>query len=112
MNGWVECKGERRNGRMNGWVEWKGERMNGRMEWMDGMERRTDEWTDESMFDSGMDGCSGEKRRTNLFWGLDVGGWANEKKKKTQKLEQVRKKLQTFNFELMWSLKLSFLSHL
>ena len=46
MNGWEKWSGERRNGRMNGWVEWSGERRNGRMEWMDGMERRTDEWTD------------------------------------------------------------------
>ena len=32
----------------NGWMEWSGERINGRME---------------SMFDSGMDGCLGEKQR-------------------------------------------------
>ena len=51
----------------NGCMEWSGERMNGRME---------------SMFDSGMDGCLGEKRRTSRFWGLDFGGWANEQKKK------------------------------
>ena len=50
----------------NGWMEWSGERMNGRME---------------SMFDSGMDGCLGEKRRTNQFWGPHFGGWANEQEK-------------------------------
>ena len=37
----------------NGWMEWEGERMNGRMhgcmEWVDGMESRTDEGTDEWM---------------------------------------------------------------
>ena len=72
MDAW---KSERRNARMSGWMEWKGERMNGRME---------------SMFDSGMDGCLGEKRRTSRFWGLDFGGWANEQKK-----TKVRKRLET-----------------
>ena len=38
----------------NGWMEWSGERMNGRME---------------SMFDSGMDGCLGEKRRNESILG-------------------------------------------
>ena len=66
MDAW---KGERRNGRMNGWMEWKGERMNGWMEWI---------------FDSGVDGCLGEKEnelimeasRNELGW-----GWTNEQQK-------------------------------
>jgi len=73
MDAW---KSERRNARMSGWMEWKGERMNGRME---------------SMFDSGMDGCLGEKRTTNRFWGLILGAGRTNKKK--QKLEKVRKQL-------------------
>ena len=50
----------------NGWMEWSGERMNGRME---------------SMFDSGMDGCLGEKRRKGLILGGFFGGCPNEQKK-------------------------------
>ena len=38
----------------NGWMEWSGERMNGRME---------------SMFDSGMDGCLGEKKENESILG-------------------------------------------
>ena len=53
----------------NGWMEWKGERMNGRME---------------SMFDSGMDGCLGEKRRNESFFGgLMLGAVRTNKKKQT-----------------------------
>ena len=60
----------------NGWMEWKGERMNGRME---------------SMFDSGMDGCLGEKKENeSIFGGLMLGAGRTNKKK--QKLETVRKR--------------------
>ena len=54
MDEWMNGKANDAMGESNGWVEWKGERRNGRMESMDGMERRTDEWTDEWM--DGMDG--------------------------------------------------------
>ena len=48
-------------------MEWSGERMNGRME---------------SMFDSGMDGCLGEKRRKgSILGGFFLGGGPNEQKK-------------------------------
>ena len=39
---------------VNGWMEWSGERINGRME---------------SMFDSGMDGCLGEKKENESILG-------------------------------------------
>ena len=53
----------------NGWMEWSGERMNGRME---------------SMFDSGMDGCLGGKRRNESILGGFLGG-LSERTKKTSK---------------------------
>ena len=61
---------------VNRWMEWKGERMNGRME---------------SMFDSGMDGCLGEKRRTESILGGFFGGLSERTKKNLKKLEKVRK---------------------
>ena len=73
MDGWMERKTEEWTDG-TGWMEWKGERMNGRME---------------SMFDSGMDGCLGEKRID--FGGLLLGAGRTNKKK--QKLEKVRKQL-------------------
>ena len=61
-NGWMEWEGERMNRRMYVWMEWEGEPLNGRMHgmdgWMDGMGRRTDEWTDAWMH--GMDGWNGK----------------------------------------------------
>ena len=54
----------------NGWMEWSGERTNGRME---------------SMFDSGMDGCLGEKRGERIdFGGLVLGAGRTNKNKKTK----------------------------
>ena len=56
MYGWNGKANGRMDGCMdawNGWMEWEGERMNGRMhgcmEWVDAMESRTDEGTDEWM---------------------------------------------------------------
>ena len=60
----------------NGWMEWSGERMNGRME---------------SMFDSGMDGCLGEKRRKESILGGFFGGLSERTKKNFKKLGKVRK---------------------
>ena len=75
IDGW----NEKANGGMdgwNGWMEWKGERMNGRME---------------SMFDSGMDGCLGEKRRKVSILGGFFGGVSERTKKNLKKLGKVRK---------------------
>ena len=60
----------------NGWMEWKGERMNGRME---------------SMFDSGMDGCLGEKQRKVPILEGFFGGVSERTKKNLKKLGKVRK---------------------
>ena len=61
---------------VNGWMEWSGERINGRME---------------SMFDSGMDGCLGEKRRKGSISGGFFGGVSERTKKNLKKLGKVRK---------------------
>ena len=58
---------------VNGWMEWSGERMNGRME---------------SMFDSGMDGCLGEKRRKGSILEGFFGGGSERTKKKPQKVRK------------------------
>ena len=57
----------------NGWMEWSGERMNGRME---------------SMFDSGMDGCLGEKQRKVPILEGFFGGGVRTNKKKPQKVRK------------------------
>ena len=69
----------------NGWMEWSGERMNGRME---------------SMFDSGMDGCLGEKRRKVSILGGFFGGVSERTKKNLKKLGKVRKKLAKVSLHL------------
>ena len=61
---------------VNGWMEWSGERMNGRME---------------SMFDSGMDGCLGKKRRKESILGGFFVGLSERTKKNLKKLGKVRK---------------------
>ena len=75
MDGWNGAT----NGGMGGckWMdEWSGERMNGRME---------------SMFDSGMDGCLGEKqRKVSILEGF-FGGVSERTKKNLKKLGKVRK---------------------
>ena len=61
---------------VNGWMEWSGERINGRME---------------SMFDSGMDGCLGEKQRKVPILEGFFGGVSERTKKNLKKLGKVRK---------------------
>ena len=102
------------DGRKRQTDEWTDELMDGMErrteewtdEWMGGMERRTEEWTDgdgwmewsgermngrmESMFDSGMDGCLGEKRRKDSILGAFLGGLSERTKKTFKKLEKVR----------------------